>query len=61
MGEWQIQMAENKEAKRSYVIGSIKNEVDTWKKLNHPNIVKFYDFSETSNNIYFFSEYCDQG
>jgi len=23
--------------------------------------VKFYDFSETPNNIYFFLEYCDSG
>ena len=54
-------MAENKEARRNYIINSIKNEVNTWKLLDHPNVVKFYDFSETSNNIYFFSEYCEQG
>ena len=32
-----------------------------WKKLDHANIVKFIDFSETPNNIYFFLEYCDSG
>jgi serine/threonine protein kinase len=29
--------------------------------FDHPNIVKFIDFSETQNNIYFFLEYCNQG
>jgi serine/threonine protein kinase len=35
--------------------------VTLWKQLDHPNIVKFIDFSETANNIYFFLEYCNGG
>lgn len=54
-------MAEDKDAKRNYIVNSIKNEVNTWKLLTHKNIVRFYDFSETAKNIYFFSEYCEQG
>jgi len=29
--------------------------------LDHPNIVKFIEYSETTNNIYFFLEYCESG
>ena len=29
--------------------------------MDHASIVKFIDFSETSNNIYFFCQYCDGG
>jgi len=39
----------------------LKNEVQLWKQLEHDHIVKFYDFSETPNNIYFFLEYCNGG
>ena len=39
----------------------MKNEVDLWKELDHPNIVRFIDFSETNNNIYLFLELCDGG
>jgi calcium-dependent protein kinase len=35
--------------------------VNLWKELDHPHIVKFVDFSETPNNIYFFLEYCNSG
>lgn len=32
-----------------------------WKSVDCPNIVKFYDFSQTPNNIYFFIEFCNDG
>jgi serine/threonine protein kinase len=35
--------------------------VELWKLLDHENIVKFIEFSETPNNIYFFLEFCDSG
>lgn len=56
-----LKNSSNPEARKEYIIQSLKNEVQLWKKLDHPNIVKFIDFSETPNNIYFFLEYCDSG
>ncbi|OHS96925.1 hypothetical protein TRFO_02047 [Tritrichomonas foetus] len=34
-------------------------EVETLKKLNHPNIAYFIDFVEDEANFYLFQEYCD--
>ena len=39
----------------------IKNEIDILKKLSHPNIVRIYEFYESSNNFYLINEYCDGG
>lgn len=44
----------NKALTKDYLVNALKNEVNTWKKLKHKNIVSFYDFSETASNIYFF-------
>lgn len=41
-----------------YIIKRIKTEVEIGHKINHPNIVKFIYFSETSRNIYIFMELC---
>lgn len=49
-----INTSKNKALTKDYFISALKNEVSTWKSLKHPNIVEFKDFSETSNNIYFF-------
>lgn len=35
----------------------IKEEIIILKQLNHPNIVKFYDYIETTNNIFIIMEY----
>ena len=51
----------DKEAAIGYIIKSTKNEISICQKTLHPNIVKFVYFSETSNNIYLFMEYCDGG
>ena len=56
-----LKNSHNQEKKKEYIINSLKNEVQLWKQLDHPNIVKFIDFSETAQNIYFFLEYCDSG
>ena len=42
-------------------MNQIKVEAELWKKLSHSNIVKFIEYSETPNNIYFFLEYCENG
>lgn len=39
----------------------IRQEVQILKACNSPNITKFYDFIETSNNIYIILEYCKDG
>ena len=39
----------------------IKNEINILKKLNHPNIVKIYEFFDTVLNYYIVTEYCKKG
>lgn len=53
-----INSSKNKVPTKDYLLNALKNEVNTWKTLKHPNIVSFYDFSETASNIYFFLELC---
>ncbi|CAK93077.1 unnamed protein product (macronuclear) [Paramecium tetraurelia] len=38
-----------------------QNECQIMSRLNHPNLVKFYSFQRTQNNIYFMMEYCEGG
>lgn len=56
-----LKRAPDPESRKRYIIDALKNEVQLWKELDHPHIVKFIDFSETPNNIYFFLEYCNGG
>ena len=37
------------------------DEIIILKNLDHPNIMKLYEFFEDSDNYYMVSEYCDQG
>ena len=39
----------------------IKNEIDILKKLDHPNIVKIYEFYDTKKNYFIITEYCKHG
>ncbi len=39
----------------------IKNEIDILKKLDHPNIVKIYEFYNTLTDFYIVTEYCKKG
>ena len=39
----------------------IKNEIDVLKKLNHPNIVKIYEFYDIKDNYYLITELCKYG
>jgi calcium-dependent protein kinase len=39
----------------------IKNEIDILKKLDHPNIVKIYEFFTKGNRFYLITEYCQYG
>ena len=39
----------------------IKNEINVLKKLNHPNIVKIYEFYDIKDNYYLITEFCKYG
>ena len=39
----------------------IKNEINILKKLDHPNIVKIYEFYDTLSDFYIVTEYCKKG
>ena len=39
----------------------IKNEINILKKLDHPNIVKIYEFYDTLTDFYIVTEYCKKG
>lgn len=39
-------------SKDPYLRTSLETEISIMKKLNHPNIVKFYDVVITDNSIY---------
>lgn len=50
-----IKHAKHPSERKEYMIKQLKKEVEVWKVLDHPNILKFIDYSETPNNIYLFS------
>jgi serine/threonine protein kinase len=50
-----------KSSAKNYFIKALKNEMSTWKKLKHRNIVECEDVLETTGNIYFLLEFCNQG
>ena len=39
----------------------IRNEIEILKNIDHPNIMKIYEFFEDDNNIYLINEYCGGG
>ena len=39
----------------------LKNEIEILKTIDHPNIMKIYEFFEDENNIYLINEYCGGG
>ena len=40
---------------------SLKNEIEILKNIDHPNIMKIYEFFEDEKNIYLINEYCGAG
>ena len=40
---------------------TIKNEINVLKKIDHPNIMKIYEFYEDKENFYIIAEFCDSG
>jgi calcium-dependent protein kinase len=39
----------------------ISKEIEILKTIDHPNIIKFYDYFESATHIYIVMEYCDGG
>ena len=39
----------------------LKNEIEVLKKLDHPNIVKIFEFYEDDKNLYIINEFCGGG
>ena len=39
----------------------ISNEIQILSRLDHPNIMRIYEFFEDKDNFYIITEYCDQG
>jgi serine/threonine-protein kinase ULK/ATG1 len=39
----------------------IKREIAILQKINHNNVVKLHDVARTSNYLYMFLEYCQDG
>ena len=39
----------------------IKNEIEVLKNIDHPNIMKIFEFFEDENNIYLVNEFCGGG
>ena len=42
-------------------IKMIKNEINFMKAVDHPNIVKLFEFFEDDESIYIITEYCQGG
>lgn len=39
----------------------IKNEIQILKQVDHPNIIKLFEFFEDDENFYLITEYCEGG
>ncbi|MCQ2818889.1 MAG: protein kinase [archaeon] len=46
---------------KAYKIAGISSEIDILRRLDHPYIVKIYEFFEDEKNYYFVNEYCPDG
>ena len=55
-----------KEIKKSLLVevnnfSDIKNEINILKKIDHPNVLKIYEFFEDEKRIYIILEFCNEG
>ena len=51
----------NKNGAKKDLISKMKEEVSILKKLNHKNIVQYYDYTETISKLYITMEYIKYG
>src|ERR1700733_12757998 len=47
--------------KNKHILDKVFSEIEIMKKMNHINIVKYYDFFKGKDNWYIVMEYCDRG
>ncbi len=52
---------ERKKVDKNSIKKYLDNEIQILKELNHPNIVKFYDFLASNFNYYLIMEFCNGG
>ena len=52
---------ERKKVDKNSIKKYLDNEIQILKELNHPNIVKFYDFLASNSNYYLIMEFCNGG
>ena len=43
------------------LIDDLRNEIELLKMLDHPNVIKLYEYYEDRDNIYLILEFCDGG
>jgi calcium-dependent protein kinase len=55
-----MKIIRKEDVSKEYVT-SLLNEIDILKKLDHPNIVKIYEFYEDKYNFYLITEYIEGG
>ena len=52
---------ERKKIDKNSIKKYLENEIQILKELNHPNVVKFYDFLVSNSNYYLIMEFCNGG
>ncbi|KAL0222416.1 hypothetical protein RCL1_002270 [Eukaryota sp. TZLM3-RCL] len=56
-----IKVIDKKIAKAHNLVHRIINEIELHSRLEHPNIIELYSFSEDKSSFYIFLEYCNHG
>ena len=54
-------ISKSKILKQPILIKYLKHEVSIMKKVDHPNVIKLYDFAESASSFYIAMQYCDNG
>jgi len=55
-----MKIIRKEEVSKEYVL-SLQNEIEILKKLDHPNIVKIYEFYQDKMNLYVITEFIEGG
>lgn len=56
-----IKCEEQKKKRLERALIELQKQLQIWKEVNHINVVRFYDYCITKNNVYFISELCTGG
>ena len=55
-----MKIIQKENVSRDYIM-SLLNEIDILKQLDHPNIVKIYEFYQDKSSLYLITEYIEGG